>query len=119
MRFRRGKAVLAALAAAVALLPGSVNASTGLEPCTVIPTGDSVGTHVIVGSVTATGAVAIALRCGVVQNGVVVASFYTSMPGGVAAGAWTTRLGPGPYTACADVHAMFLDGTTSSMYRCP
>jgi hypothetical protein len=118
MRLRHVKVALAALAAAVAMLPGAANGSELLAPCNAIPV-DSTGTYVVEGVATATGAVSISLRCAIVQNGTVVASFYASMPGSAVVGVWVVQLGPAPFSVCAEVSATFANGSTITNNRCP
>ncbi|HEV2755116.1 MAG TPA: hypothetical protein VG318_04990 [Actinomycetota bacterium] len=119
MRFRHVKAALAAVAAALALLPAPAGAQVSVQPCTLVPRDGSAGTHLLVGQATALGAVAATIRCGIVENGRMVASFYASMPGSVVVGAWIVQLPPGTYTTCSDTHAYFADGSFASVNRCP
>jgi hypothetical protein len=120
MRFRVGKAALAAVVVAVSFVPGAAGAREGaVAPCTTVSTPGDVATHVVVGIAVAPGAVAVSLRCGVVQNGRVIRSFVTASPGSVAAGVWPAHVPFGPSTTCAEVHAYFPDGSATHENNCP
>jgi hypothetical protein len=95
-------------------------AHLAIAPCTAVgvTTGASL-TVAVEGTATATGAVATRIRCGVVQNGRVVASFQNALPGSVAATAGRATISVAAYTVCADVYALFPDGSESRNNRCP
>jgi hypothetical protein len=81
--------------------------------------GSSTQTVVLAGEGTAAGAVAVRAFCGVVQNGRVVGGVQTALPGSVAVTAGTVPVPLAPYTICADIYALFVDGGEVYDYNCP
>lgn len=127
--------LIAPLIAGLLLLPASPASATGVQADIVdadsgsfvalgncaaagATTGSSM-TVAITGTANAPGAVAVRIRCGVVQNGSVVASSTTALPGSFAATARTTAIGVAPYTVCAEIYALFIDGSEASRSNCP
>lgn len=98
----------------------SDGANVAIAPCHAVgtTTGSSL-TVVVEGNATTTGAVATRIRCGVVQNGRVVASFQNALPGPAAATGGTASIAVAPYTVCADVFALFVNGGEIHYNRCP
>ncbi|MDQ4025439.1 MAG: hypothetical protein M3217_08115 [Actinomycetota bacterium] len=117
----------ASSAAAVSLVQTDIaykvdGAHIALAPCQATAQanpGSPNQTVYVAGEATATGAVAVRIFCGVVQNGVVKGGVQNALPGSAAATAGTVSVPIAPYTVCADVYALFPDGRDVFDYNCP
>lgn len=134
MKFSKTRSILvAAVAAATALVPFTPahaaqadvayeidGAHVAINPCNAV--GTTTGARIqgeISGVAKASGAVAVRAGCGIVQGGRVVAYTQTALPGTVAATADTFNIAVASYTVCADVYALFLDGSEVEQNNCP
>lgn len=91
-----------------------------IAPCTAV--GTTTGSRLTValaGTATATGAVAVRIRCGIVQDNAVVFESTNALPGSAAATAKNGSIDLAPYHTCADVYALFVDGAEASRNNCP
>src|ERR687895_2681445 len=126
MRFSKTRSILVAAAAiAVAILPFTPahaasadvaykvdGAHVVINPCNAA--GATTGARIqgeFSGAGKASGAVAVRVGCGIVQGGRVVAYTQTALPGTAAATASTFNIPVASYTVCADIYALFLDGS--------
>jgi hypothetical protein len=92
-----------------------------IAPCSAVgaTTSGSTMTVAVEGTATGIGAVATRIGCGIVQGGRRVYYVQNALPGPVAATAGSTTIALAPYTVCADVYALFPDGTEVRYNRCP
>ncbi|HEX2195571.1 MAG TPA: hypothetical protein VHJ76_01490 [Actinomycetota bacterium] len=134
MSFKKTRNILvAAVAAATAIVPFTPahaasadvaykidGAHVAINPCNAV--GVTSGSRIqgeLSGVAKASGAVATRAGCGIVQNGEVVAYTQTALPGTVAATASTFNIPVDDYYVCADVYALFVDGTVVQDDNCP
>ncbi|MDQ3915314.1 MAG: hypothetical protein M3323_08305 [Actinomycetota bacterium] len=71
------------------------------------------------GTAKATGAIAVGIMCGVVQDGYVVASSSHALPGSAGATAGSDDVAVKEYSMCANVFAVFTDGRIVEQNNCP
>jgi hypothetical protein len=139
--FTRKTSFLAAVAAGLMLMalpahageqvltsPVSSDVVVATSPSFWVAIGDCTATGVtsgggltvaIEGTGKATGAIATRIRCGVVQDGAVVAESVNALPGSAAATAKSDNIALAPYYVCSDVFALFVDGSTAERNNCP
>lgn len=135
-KLRRRLAAIALVAAAVPMAPAS--AVTLADPVDYDTATAANGAHVasntcaavaidqgtsyqitVAGTAVASGAAALRARCAIVQEGRVVASFSSALPGSSAVIGGIAHVSRKPWSVCADVYALYPDGFSASAGNCP
>ena len=88
--------------------------------CVAIATDEGTRYRIVVeGTAVASGAVATRARCGIVQEGRVVASVSSALPGSSSAPSGIVYVPRKPWSVCAGVYALDPDGTEVFADNCP
>jgi hypothetical protein len=114
---------LAAVAlAAMTVVPLSAAPAAAATPCRAIPVAQRTNpTQVVLvaGAYTAAGAIDVRLTCGVVRNGITVASRTDELVGPVAVVSDTVDVGLGSVTSCYVLRVAYADGRVTWSGSCP